>query len=240
MKVILDREGLRRRATRSHAASLGGLLIVLSSVAISLWKPAWTTLTTILLFGGFSLAVVGIYYANRWVKKPRPEEVLDQALKGLSDQHRLYHYCLPCDHVLLTTAGLVVLEICSLEGQFSYRNGKWRQKITAGRAMRFFVEEKLGDPIARAQDCSLAIKEQIASYLPEGANVPVQAMVVFTNPSAELEIEQPAAPVCLPKKLRGRLPKGQGKLAASIYQLLREKLDERAARANALEERLAR
>lgn len=77
MKVIIDQESIRRRARLSHAASLGGLLAILASVAISLWKPQWSTLTALILVLGFSISVTGIYYANRWVKKPRPEDALN-------------------------------------------------------------------------------------------------------------------------------------------------------------------
>ena len=36
--------------------------------------------------------MVGIYFANRWVRKPRPEESLDKALKSFDDHYRIYHY----------------------------------------------------------------------------------------------------------------------------------------------------
>src|SRR3972149_3313576 len=106
MKVIIDRDRLRRRAAASHVASLGGILLILASVGLSMWRPQLTTLTAVLLFAGFATSTIGIYYANRWVKKPRPEEILDRALKGLDTRHRLYHY-LPRgpDHLLLTPSG---------------------------------------------------------------------------------------------------------------------------------------
>jgi hypothetical protein len=102
MKTRIDREKLKRRATVSRAASLGGILILLGSTAISLWRPEWSTLTAAMLFAGFAAATAGIYYANRWVKKPRPEDTLDHALKGLSGKYCLYHYELSSDPVLLT------------------------------------------------------------------------------------------------------------------------------------------
>jgi len=228
MKVIIDRDKLKRRAGLSHAASLGGLLILLGSVAISLWKPGWTTLQAIMLFGGFSISVVGIYYANRWAKKPRPEDILDQALKGFSDHYRIYHYLLPCDHLFLTPNGVVVIETCNLEGVFIYQGGKWRQKLSISRAMRFFVEEKLGDPIQRAQDYARWLKKHLEKDLPEGVNIPVNAMVVFTNPYAEIKVENAAIPVCLPKNLKNRIPKGSSKLTEDVYQQVRMKIEQMA------------
>lgn len=225
MKVLIDHEKLRKKAVLSHIASLGGLLILLGSVAVGLWKPQWGTLVALMLFGGFSISVVGIYYANRWVKKPRPEEILNQALKGLDDKHRLYHYLLPCDHILLTTSGVVVIETCNLEGQFSYKDGKWRQKITASRAMRFFVEERLGDPFQRASTCAESMQNRLNDELSVETSVPVHAVIVFTHPWAEVKAEGAPMAVCQPDKLRSRLPKNLPKLSPEIYQQMREKLD---------------
>jgi len=228
MRIIIDQEKLNRRASLSHAASLGGLLILLSSVAISLWKPELSTLTAVMLFAGFTISVVGIFYANRWVKKPRPENVIDQALKGLSNQYWIYHYLLPCDHVLLTPSGLVVIETCNLEGKFSYRKGKWRQKLTFGRAMRFFVEEKLGNPITRAQFIAQIMKDNLGAQDFYGSNIPVHAVVVFTNPFAEINIENSPIPVCFPAKLSNRLPKRTPKLPENDYLKVREYLNSMA------------
>lgn len=229
MKIILDQDALRRRARLSHAASLGGLLLILASVAISLWKPNATLLTSILLVVGFAVSVIGIYYANRWVKKPRPEQVLNNALKGLSDKHRLYHYALPCDHVLLMPNGLVVIETVNLEGHFTYRDGKWRQKITPGRAMRFFVEEKLGNPIQRARDCADHLKGLLQDELPADTNLTVHPILVFTHPMVDLHLENPEIAVCQPKSLRSRIPKKLTRLEPEVYQAIQSRLDQIAS-----------
>ena len=228
MKIIIDRQTLARRARLSHAASLGGLLVLLSSVGISLWQPSWTLLTGLLLFAGGSLAIVGIYFANRWVKKPRPEDLLDQALKGLDDRHRLYHYSLPCDHLLLTPGGIIAIETVPLEGVFTYRDGKWRQRMTPGRAMRFFGEERLGNPIDRAQASAGSIKGRLVEEIPEAASLEARGMVVFTNPFVELNIEKSPLPICKADKVRARLPKDGSKLSMDTYRQIQEKLDEMA------------
>lgn len=225
MKVIIDRGALQRRARLSHVASLGGLLVLFGSVAISLWQPDWTALTAILLVAGFTISLTGIYFANRWVKKPRPEDVLDLSLKGLDDRHRLYHYTLPCDHVLLMPTGLVVLKTVGLDGVFTYQNAKWRQKMSMGRAMRFFVEERLGDPIARAQGCAATLQARLAQALPEVPDLEVRAVVVFVNPNAELNVDKPPIPVRQASKLRGLLSKGGVKLKPEVYKQVQGILD---------------
>ncbi len=230
MKAILDQQALQRRQRLAHAASLGGILTILASVALNLWQPRWAALGGMLLIGGFAVASLGIYQANRWVKRPRPEEVLDHALKGLDDRWRLYHY-LPRapEHVLLTPTGIVVLETRSSEGVFEYRRGKWHQRITLGKALRFFLEEPLGDPVAEAQREAAWLNRALQAKLLAESPVPVHAMVVFTHPSAVIRVQSPAVPVCHPKQLRSLLPKGLEPLTPSTYDRLRALLDQGTA-----------
>jgi len=226
MKVILDREKLRRRAAAAHAASLGGMLTMLGSVAITVFAQQLLILTTILLFLGFATAATGIYFANRWVRKPRPEDILDQALKGLDDRHCLYHYLARSPaHLLLTPSGLVVLETRSGDGYFEFEDGRWRQKITLGKALRFFVEEPLGDPISEARHAAERLEAALAARIGGGAQVPVSAVVVFTHPAAVLKVKGAPIPVCLPKQLRSLLPKSRQALPASTTEGVRTLLD---------------
>ena len=224
MRVIIDRERIQRRATASHAASLGGLITILASVALRLWKPQLSTLTVILLVVGFTVSTTGIYFANRWVKKPRPEEILDRALKGLADRCRLYHYLdKGPDHLLLTLSGLVPIETRGGEGVFEYSQGKWRQRIGLGKALRFFVEEPLGNPITDAQRTAARLAGGLEKLGAVG--VPIQPIVVFTHPAASLTRKATPLPVCQPKQLRGELPKNLPQLPSEIYKQLREVLD---------------
>lgn len=227
MKVILDRQALQRRQRTAHAASLGGIMAILASVALNLWSAQWATVSAVLLVTGFAVASIGIYQANRWVKKPRPEEVLDHALKGLDDRCCLYHY-LPGapEHVLLTPNGLVVLETRASEGVFEYRQGRWHQRITLGKALRFFVEEPLGDPIADARRKAVRLSKSIQARLPACPSIPVSPIVVFTHPSAAIHVQSPPIPVCQPKQLRGLLPKGSEPMSQATYEGLRGLLEE--------------
>lgn len=228
MKVIIDREKLRRRATASHVASLGGLAIILGAVVLSMSRPDWATLTAILIFAGFAISSVGIFFANRWVKKPRPEDTLSLALKGLADPCRIYHYLLPAHHVLLTPSGVVVIETVNLEGRFVYRNGKWKQQMTLGRALRFFVEETLGDPTARAQADAQGLSRLLDARLGDGPAVPVHAVVLFVHPNSEVIADSPPIPVCQPAQLRKRIPAHLPKLPQARFDQVRAALDEMA------------
>jgi hypothetical protein len=232
MKSITDRQALARKATTANILSFGGMIILLAGVSIPTWAPQYADYSMGIVIFGFAIANIGIFLANRWVKRPRPEDVLDYVLRTRNNQHRIYHYLLPHDHVFLTPTGVVVLEVCALEGSFRYRNGKWHRKFSMTRMLRFFVEESLGDPIKQAQDGAKAIAELLSDVAP----VPVDSMVVFISPHAEYEAEDPPIPVVQPEKLGKRLPQ-HDKLPPETLDKVREALDEAArVEARGLEE----
>ena len=226
MKVIIDRKKIALRQRLANIASLGGLLLLLASVVLPLINVAWTTYSTLLMVIGLAMAMLGIYFANRWVKKPRPEDRLDDALKTLPDIYRLYHYpALPCQHLMLTPGGVVVLETINLEGNFSYKQGRWREKIGLGRALRYLVEEHLGNPIRSAQADVAYLKDQFSEKIPGGEAVPVWGVVVFVHPRAVLEIEGADIPVCKVEKLRKHVTARSAKLSPQLYEGARQVIE---------------
>ena len=233
MKTVIDRQRLRRRANAAHAASLGGLAVLLGAVVLSMARPAWATPAAVLMVLGFAISSVGIYSANRWVRKPRPEDTVALALKGLGDPHRIYHYLLPADHVLLTPGAVVVIETVNLEGRFTYHSGRWKQQMPLGRALRFFLEETLGNPTARAEADAGRMRAELQARLPaDAAAVPVVPIVLFVHPNAEVAADSPPIPVCQPAQLRKRLPANLPKLAQARFEQVRAVLDEMAGAAS--------
>ncbi len=228
MKSIIDRDSLRKRASFAHTATLAGLFILIGTVAISLWQPSQTTVLAVLLFLGFAVSAVGVFLANRWVKKPRPEDVLDKTLKPLSDQFRLYHYHPFGDHLLLTPSGVLVIDTVNLEGLFEYTDHRWKQKFSMSRALRYVFEERLGNPTQRAQDTAAQVSAKLSTRLQSVAAVPTSAMVVFIHPAAELKVKEPPIPVCIPKNLHKRIPVTQARIPHEQYLELRSILDETA------------
>jgi hypothetical protein len=131
--------------------------------------------------------------------------------------------------VLLTPSGVVVIETVNLEGRFVYRNRRWKQHMTLGRALRFFVEETLGDPTARAQADAQRMSQSLDARLPsDGPAVPVNAVVLFVHPNSEVIADSPPVPVCQPAQLRKRIPSHLPKLPQARFEQVRATLDELA------------
>lgn len=226
MKSIINQRKVARRAMLSNIASVGGLLALLASVLVPLFRPGYLALAYILMIAGLGIAMTGIYFANRWVKRPRPETSLGAALKSLSDAHRLYHYpSLPCDHVMLTPNGLVVLETVNLGSRFIYKDGRWREIFNFGRALRYIVEEHLGDPVKSAIEAAQFLEGRVNQVLGGKADVPVRAVVVFTHPASQLEVENPPVPVCTVDKLKKHVQIQSPRLEQATYEQVASYLD---------------
>ena len=226
MKIYIDRPKVNARATLANVMSVGGLLLLLASVVAPLFVPALAGISLLLLAAGGIIAMVGIYYSNRWIRKPRPEDSLDKALKAFDDNYRLYHYPkLPCDHVLLTPSGIVLMEVVNLAGSFSYRRGRWKEAMTIGRALRYIVEPRVVDPIVAAQALHDEGEKWIQDHLELKTAVPVKALTVFTHPATELTVERPPFPACTIGKLRKQAATQGPKLAHEMYERLASTLE---------------
>ena len=221
MKTYIDRKKIGRRAELSNLTSIGGLILLLAAVVAPLFLPKVANLAFILMVLGLGTAMVGIYFANRWVRKPRPEEMLDKALKGLADSYHLFHYPpFPSDHLLLTPNGIVILETVGLGGAFTYQAGRWKEAMTIGRALRFIVEEHLGDPIQSACRTEQFLRGQLERVIGPEVELPFKPMVVFIHPAAELEVEKASIPVLRADKLKKQVTIDAPRLDAGVYERL--------------------
>lgn len=221
MKIYIDQPRVNARATLANVMSVGGLLLLLASVVAPLFVPSLAGISLLLLAAGGIIAMVGIYYSNRWIRKPRPEASLDKALKAFDDNYRLYHYPkLPCDHVLLTPSGLLLMEVVNLAGSFSYRNGRWNEAMTIGRALRYIVEPRVVDPMLVAQALHDDMQKWLDDHSEQGTSIPIKVLTVFTHPATELEVQRSPFPACTVGKLRKQAATQGPKLGRETYERL--------------------
>ncbi len=219
MKIYLDHSKLKKRALLSNIASLGGLFVLMAGVVIPVFLPRLIELTRILIIAGIIVSMAGIYLANRWVRKPRPEDSLGEALKTLGEGYNLYHYTsLPGKHILLMPNGVMVLETINLAGEFSYLNGRWKEKMNLGRMLRYVFEEHLGDPSRNVRYAVDDLKTQIRNLPGVTKPVPVSGTVVFLHPLAQIEVKGSPVPVCKADKLRKTVVIKAPKLDPEIFE----------------------
>jgi len=219
MKIYIDHPKLKKRAFFSHAASLGGFFLLMAGIVMPLFLPRMAGVSPAMVFVGILVSMSGIYFANRWVRRPRPEDSLAEALKNLGDDYSLYNYTsLRGKHILLMPNGVMALETINLAGEFSYLNGRWKEKMNLGRMFRYLLEEHLGDPSRNARQAVEDIKIQIRNLEGVTKTVPVLGIVVFLHPLAQLEAKSAPVPVCKVDKLRKMVVTKAPKLDPEVYQ----------------------
>jgi hypothetical protein len=222
MKVIINRTKLAQRAQNANIASISGMLALLLGVALPIFIPSvGQMIQLIFILAGITISMAGIYQANRWVRKPRPEEQLNKSLKGLDDKYVLYHYpsSLPCDHILLTPEGVVNLETVNLAGLFIYKDGRWVERMTMGRALRSVVEERLGDPTRSALAVQRYLSEKLSALT--GETITIKPLITFTHPGAELDLEPDGpVPVYMADKLKKNVSMEGPRLSTEAYQII--------------------
>lgn len=211
MEILRDEEYVAKQKKRSQQASLVGFVFLLGGfVLVFINVQNLIIFQLIALLIGFGLSQYGIYLAHRFGRSPRPDEVLDDALKGVARDGRLYHYILPAPHVLLTKAGPIVFVLKYQTGNIVAEGDDWRQTGIGFR--RFFGQEGLGDPTKEADKAVSALAGYINQHAPELDEVLIAPMIVFTSKNIKnLDVADSNIPAMHFSKVKGFLrQKGLG------------------------------
>lgn len=201
-------------------------MLLLASVVLPLFLPSWANFAYVFMIVGMGSAMIGIYFANRWVRKPRPEESLAKALKSFDDHYRLYHYpSLPCDHLLLTPNGVVILEVFNLSGSFSYKQGRWKEAMTIGRALRYIVEEHIGDPVLTARQVEKELDRRFKKEFGSEVTIPIKSVVAFTHAAVDLDVDESPIPICKADKLKKQVALNAPRLTTEQYEKIARLLE---------------
>jgi hypothetical protein len=204
MQVITNEKLIKNRARLGRGASFAGLAVLILGLAASL-SPQWLLVSLGCLFVGFLLSQVGLYHAAHWIKEPRADQTLVKILRGFDDRYYLYNYVLRAPHVLLAPFGLCVINPKGQGGKVRCEGEKWRHEAGWKRILlRFFGQEGLGNPTKEVRAEVEKLRRFLAQRLPD-EEVPIEGVVVFTNPQVDLETENPAVPVVDGKQLKSFL-----------------------------------
>ena len=205
MNVITNQALIRRNARIAQFSGLAGLAVLLGGMYFLFAQPEQFAIIWVMVLLGFILSQVGIYFTNRWGRRPRPDERLNQALKGLDHNYTLYHYTSPTSHLLVGPAGVWVLLPRFQRGTITYERGRWRQKGGGiGLAyMKFFGQEGLGRPDLEINAEVDSVEKFLKKHMPEENIPPVHAVLVFTNEKVILQdVDEAPTPTLQPKKLK--------------------------------------
>jgi len=193
--IIVRNENLIQRNTKiAKYSGIISIAILAAGMYLSFRYQEQIMYSLVALILGFTLSQVGIFYTNRFGRSPRPDQEMDNALKGLDDQYSLYHYQSPVSHLLVGPAGIWILFPFPQKGKVIYdeKKGRWK-RIGGNFYMRFFAQDSIGNP---DQEISAAIKRLTKglSKIPDLEIPDIKAALVFTNERAELDAEDAPYP----------------------------------------------
>ena len=206
MKIYKDEKIIKRNARIGQVISI----VAMGTLGIGLYitftsKPDQLNYYPyIALIVGFILSQVGIYFTNRWGRRPRPDELLDKALKGLDNRFSLYHYALPSHHVLVGPAGVWILFPKFQKGTITFSKNRWRQKTRGALAayMKLFAQEGLGRPDLEIASETDALNNFFKKKHPDLDPPTINTALVFFHPEVDLQVEDAPAPTLLSGKLK--------------------------------------
>lgn len=189
MNIVINEKIVRRNTRIAQVTMFGGLIVLAGGMYISFRMPQQFGLSLAALMVGFALSQIGIFFSNRWGRRPRPDELINQALKGLDSKYTIYHYHTPAPHLLVGPAGIWVLNPQHQKGIITFSKGRWRQK-GGNIYLKIFAQEGLGRPDLEVVADIDKIQNYLQKLMPDEDTIPtVQAALIFTNERADVQVE---------------------------------------------------
>ena len=203
-KIIADRTKFARRA------SLGGLAVMMPGLFLgigglfnpSLQSSEFILISYVSLILGTIIATIGGRLAEHWLVEPRNDQRLEKVLKRLDKRYRLINYYTPVEHLLLTPTGLFAIIMKDESGPIRFDGKRWSQPPSLTRLWRDWRHGGLGDPTGEAAAQIKRLKAQLKDRVPDA---PIDALVVFTNPAAELSVPEDRDDIMLLNDLKDYL-----------------------------------
>lgn len=210
MNVLTHEKAIRRNAKIGQYTSLAALLILAGGMYVSFVYPTQLYISFISLTVGFVLSQVGIYFGNRWGRRPRVDERITAALKGLTKDYTLYNFLTPVNHLLVGPAGVWIIEAYYQRGTITYEKNKWKQKgggVLLGY-LKIFAQEGLGRPDFEVKADTDSLTAAFKKALGDEQEIPpINAALVFTDARAEIKADDAPIPTIKLEQLKETIRK---------------------------------
>ncbi len=145
----------------------------------------------------FITTIASVRMTNLWVRQPRPEVVIREGLKGLSNKSVLYsYYHFPARHVLICPQGVFAIITKFQDGVYNVEGDALADsQERMSRVLSLFRFDGVGNPTAEAIRAADHIEKLLETIAP---GVEVQPVIVFVDPKAEVIAVNPSVPVVYP------------------------------------------
>jgi hypothetical protein len=204
MKIIKNEKLIKRNGAIGNWTSLAALVILGLGMYMSIARREMFVYYLVALILGFTLTQIGMYMGNKFGRSPRPDERLDAGLKGLQNEYVIYHYTTPASHLLVGPAGVWVLMPYHQRGQVNFQKNRWR--VSGGgfvqSYMRIFGQESLGRPDIEVDNEIRSLRKYLLKHMDENEIPDIDALMVFTNDSVELDAADAPIPALKLKQVK--------------------------------------
>ena len=211
MRIIRDERHISVRSSIGQYATLGGLLVLLVGLGISFLRPGWSIPLLVSMALGFSLSVVGGFFADRYAGSLAHHKTLAEVLKGLDYRHTLLQYVLPANHVLLGPGGCTCFLVKTQGGVVVHQDGRWTHRQRGSFFRRLVGQEGVGKPDVDAHQEVEKLVGYLQEQMTDADEVPVRGVIVFVNEDVQLEADDSPVPALYRKKVKDWL-RGPGDL----------------------------
>ena len=235
MHITTNETYVRKRGTIGWVASLVGFLILIGGMYIALQQSLRTDPTQagpivfvpwVTFLFGYILINVGKHYTTHFGGRPRVDQAIAQALKGLDSRNHLFSFVptVPTQHLLVTPNAEVVIDARPFIGDVIHVGGKWTRPLSPKGLWDRFSDGGLGNPTTEAKSDAAAVESLLRERLGDelAKTIVVLPIIVLTNPRVNLQIEDPEVPVVMLADLRGAIRKLRegGRLTSDVQRQL--------------------
>lgn len=221
MKIVSNEKLIKRNKKIGQITTMAALAVLGIGMYFSFAQPEQITITFGALLVGFLLTQIGVFYGNRWGRSPRPDELISASLKGMEDKYILYHYTAGIPHLLTGPTGIWALVPTPAGGKITYDEGKGRFRQKGGNFyMKLFGQDTIGRPELDAQYALNDLKKSFQKNISRIDLPEPRAVLVFTNPKAELEAPDSLVPAVAVDKLKDFIRK-QAKGSPEEFEIIK-------------------
>jgi hypothetical protein len=188
---------------RAKLMAFGGFALLVATFPVAFFMSSrnnnFIFLTYIFLVIGFILFNRGMQQIGRWghnARHVREDFSLDSHLKSLSDKYSLIHFGQPVDkeidHTLVHPGGVLVITTKDFPGQVKVGNDVWRKNGSVLGRMFAFSGPQVGNP---TKETGQSLDRVEAALRSADLEADIEAVIVFTANTAEIEVDGSSDPV---------------------------------------------
>lgn len=188
---------------RAKLMAIGGFALLIATFPVAFFMSSrnnnFIFLTYIFLVIGFILFNRGMQQIGRWgnnARHVREDFSLDNHLKSLPDKYTLIHFGQPLDrvidHTLVHPGGVLVITTKDFPGQVKVQDDVWRKSGSLFGKMFAFSGPQVGNP---TKETGQSLDNVEAALRSVDLEADIEAVIVFTSSTAEIEVDGSSDPV---------------------------------------------